>query len=347
MIRINRPVSHFPLALLLLAGCGEELPAIRYRTEQAFIGTSFDLPLCEGDLAFVDSEIVRLEGLLGAPDAGRIEIYLYDRPPPQCRFVGCFVDERYIATLWEFLDHELVHAVIAKFARPNDFWNEAAAESLRLRRTQRGATTPSENRGKDDDDLEYATVGHFGRWLLLEHGGVENIREVLTGADFEEVYGFSFDEASADYETTAPWSYPAPNPCSEPRLESNGAGGYRDFVSINCQSEDTSQFIGPGVARTFEIETAGSYELTINGGLGVRLLGCQTEILWAPPGPNEQADVMNEADSHQLPVARLFRAEESPHTLELQPGSYRMTLISDRETGEEQTMIEVSLASSN
>lgn len=332
-------------SLPAFAACSEvDLPPIEYRTEQAVIGKTFEPPLCGGDLGFVDSEIVRLEELLAAPDEGRVEIYLYDEPPPQCRFVGCFVDERYIATQWEFLDHELVHAVVAKFASPNDFWDETAAEALRRRRTQRGVTTPAENRGKDDDDLEYATVGHFGRWLLLEHGGIENLRAMLTGADFEEVYGLSFDEASAEYEVTAPWSYPASDACAEPRLQEDGSGGYQDTISVSCDAEDASQFLGPGVVRTFEIETAGAYDVSVEGGLGVRLLGCQTEVLWEPP-ENEDADVMNEADS-LLPVARFFRTEESPHTLELQPGVYRMTLVSERDVAGE-TAIEVSVSPSS
>ncbi len=334
-------------SLPAVAACSEvKLPPIEYRTEQATIGKTFEPRLCGGDLTFVDSEIIRLEELLSAPDEGRIEIYLYDEPPPQCRFVGCFVDQRYIATQWEFLDHELVHAVVAKFANPNDFWDEAAAEALRRRRTQRGSTTPSENRGKDDDDLEYATVGHFGRWLLLEHGGIENLRAMLTGADFEDVYGFTFEEASVEYEMTSPWSYPAPDACSEPPLQTDGAGGYRDSISISCDAEDASQFLGPGVVRSFEIESFGAYELTVEGGLGVRLLGWQTEVLWEPPAGSDDVDVMNEADS-LLPVARFFRAEESPHTLELQPGLYQMTLVSERNDVAEEALLEVSISSLN
>ena len=56
-----------------------------------------------------------VEDFLGAPSDERIEIYLYADSPPQCALV-CYTPEGYIAANWNALDHEVVHAVVARFA---------------------------------------------------------------------------------------------------------------------------------------------------------------------------------------------------------------------------------------
>ena len=75
------------------AGCGEDLPPIRYETDKALIGTDFDLPLCEGDFDRLDAQIRFVEGFLDAASDEKIEIYVYENQPPDCPGLGCWNTE--------------------------------------------------------------------------------------------------------------------------------------------------------------------------------------------------------------------------------------------------------------
>lgn len=58
-----------------------DLPSIQYRTEEALIGTDFDIMLCPDDLDRIDRHIAFVEDMLDAQSDEKIEIYLYASQP--------------------------------------------------------------------------------------------------------------------------------------------------------------------------------------------------------------------------------------------------------------------------
>lgn len=129
MTSAYRRCSSIPLSIGMLVGivgCAEEgLPPIRYHTEQAVIGTTFEQAICPSDLAWLDDHIAFVEDILGASSDTPIEIYLYEDFPPQCALDGCYTTDGYVAANWHALDHEVVHAVVDRFADPPLFGAKA------------------------------------------------------------------------------------------------------------------------------------------------------------------------------------------------------------------------------
>lgn len=72
-------------------GC-QELPPIRYVTEEAIIGTDFDEEVCPWQLEQVDAQIRFAENVLGAASAEKIEIHAYAPTSelPGCESLGCY-----------------------------------------------------------------------------------------------------------------------------------------------------------------------------------------------------------------------------------------------------------------
>ncbi|MCA9656002.1 MAG: hypothetical protein H6712_02025 [Myxococcales bacterium] len=145
-----------------------------------------------------------VEDFLGAPSDERIEIYLYADSPPQCALV-CYTPEGYIAANWNALDHEVVHAVVARFADPAPFWNEGIAEVLTKRGTDRcGQVSVTDNvSARESTEVDYATAGHFVRWLV-ETRGIEPVLDVLEDVPVEQALGETLGELAAEHGVDAP-----------------------------------------------------------------------------------------------------------------------------------------------
>lgn len=315
----------------LVVGCSDEpLPGIRYETAQARIGTDFDQALCAHDLAWVDEHIAFLEDALDAPSEEPVEIYVYLGRPPQCRGLGCYTAEGYVAGDWSSLDHELVHAVVDRFADPPLFVSEGTAEALSGRGTQRGSTTVAESLGVSDPGrLSYYTAGHFMRWMIDVRGDLAAARAFLESGDAPAVYGASLDELGRQYETYAPFSFPPWNPCDYTPLTQMKSGHWHERIELTCDHPDATRFGDGWVSLLRSVElSGGTYELRVEGGRGARLLGCQQEVLQEPPPDMAFGDTQSSAEWLQTARGVLFESGRT-HVLELKAGRYRVEVPSD------------------
>ncbi len=324
----RRQLASIAVMALASSAC-LDLPPIQYETEKAVIGTDFDAPLCPHDLDRIDRQIAFVEDMLGAASDEKIEIYIYSGQPPRCYGgISCYDTRRnMVRTHWGSLEHEVVHAVVARFAEPTVFWSEGIATALDGNGTFNGvASVVDSSRVDDTMDLDYATAGHFVRWLLEEHDPMK-IRPVLEGTAFESVYGMPFPDAASQFEREQPFAYPPWFPCDYPPLD--GADGeWGEKVEIGCGTPGGSSTEGGpfSVLRTVELEP-GSYEIQTQGGLGTRLLGCQTDVFETEPAAMFHGDVPNQVESSQTHPGVLFESG-SRHEFELvEPGLFKVVIM--------------------
>ncbi|MEM6293948.1 MAG: hypothetical protein AAGA54_21910 [Myxococcota bacterium] len=167
------------VALGLLAAtsaCEElDLPPIRYETNRARIGTSFDEPLCAADLAWFDPQIEFIEQSLGVVRPEPVELYIYGNESLPCSGdpIGCYhLEEDVITGQWPSIDHEMVHAITnGRLSFPSKFWEEGAAEALSQEGTDRDLLvqlTPDVVRSNRRPS--YDAAGHFVRFLYEDFG---------------------------------------------------------------------------------------------------------------------------------------------------------------------------------
>ncbi len=274
----------------------------------------------------------------GIATAGADEIYLYaptevepcDRSPLGCYKPG----EDYIATAWQFVDHELVHAVSKEIRYPSLFWSEGAAE---LFRTEGTRINPTGELLVDDlstdHDPDYFSAGHISRFIVEELGW-ERYRRIVRGEPIDSVLGLPAADLVADYLAAAPHSYPPMSPCPYPELPVVGARAWGERLAFSCASDAATQFetvgssgsSGAAVVRRVELE-GGRYELHQQGGDGVIVVGCQTEELGAEPPPFSNGDVPNMAEAQQTAFGKRFDADVV-HTVDLTAGVYRLAISS-------------------
>ncbi len=312
-------------------GCAEPLPPIRYVTEKALIGTDFDEEVCPSQLEAIDEQIRFVEGMLDAASDEKIEIYVYSidsESLPSCDGFGCYDYERdIIQTLWPAIGHEVVHAVEARFvARPIRFWSEGIAVALDGRGTHEGWSPVIDNVGVTDyRELDYATTGHFVRWLL-ENEDPALIKPVLKGESVEAVYGRSIETLAAEYEAEHPFAYPPWSPCDYRALPSVEPERWAETIEISCDNPDgtAGENYRRSVVRSVEL-SAGRYALETIGGSGTRIVGCQMDVWEEAPPELANGDVPNEVENSQTAVGLLF-ASGQVHELALTDGTYKVVV---------------------
>lgn len=323
-----RVIALLPITLACSACL--DLPPIQYETEKAIIGTNFDVTLCQDDLDRIDQHIVFVEDMLDAASDDKIEIYIYASSPPRCpgpEGNSCYDPRRkIIRTHWSVLEHEIVHAIVDRFAQPPPFWNEGIAVALDGDGSHPGVATVMQSIHVDDAaDLDYATAGHFIRWLLEEQDPAR-IRPILRGAAFEPTYDLPFAEAVALFEQERPYAYPPWFPCSYPALPLDDDGVvWRETVKTTCDfpGGSTSEGGPYSVVRTVEL-VPGRYEIETYGGFGTRLVGCHTDVFADEPPPNFHGDIPNEVETHP---GVLFESG-SIHELEItEPGLFKVVVM--------------------
>lgn len=323
------------LCILAATACGEEFPEIRYETEHLRIGTTFDAPLCRGDLEHYEQVIANTEQLLATTVNQAVEVYLWNHlesttSPGWCSSSsanGCFEDGIVYAD-HSSIDHELVHAVVATFAEPTRFWNEGAAEALQSAPTVFGSSAPVDNLDLVAPQLSYSTAGHFSRWLL-ETYGLDRYRELLRAPGssreaFESTYGMSVEDAQEQYLAEAPHSYGALLSCDHPDLPQTGEHRWSEAVEVDCSSPDVRSVpTGMGVYRVLTISERGFYELSTTAEAGV-IKSCYDEERKTPisHGDPDYGDVPPASGG----FAQLFAGEGGKPVLELVPGRYEIAV---------------------
>jgi len=317
------------VVLTTFAACSEPLPPLRYETDKARIGTSFDHPLCGRDFIWIDDHISFVESVLEARSNEKIDIYIYNYAelPSSCDGIGCYSSDGYIVGIRGAIEHEVVHAVVDRFAHPSLFLNEGIADALTERGTERGNSTVAENlRIGDDHELSYFTAGHFTRWLIEDRGEIADIQALLRGGDATSIYGASLDALGVEYEADAPFAYPPWHPCNYPPLTQVSNALWHETVELSCERPDVSGF-GEGkvsLLRSVEL-SAGDYELRVEGGKGARLLGCQLDALDAPPPEMAHGATNSSAEFEGTAWGVLFESGTT-HTLTLTEGTYKIDI---------------------
>lgn len=331
---------------LVSSSCADPLPPLRYETEKAVIGTDFDDPLCGYELTAIDEQIEFAEIMLDAPSSEKVEIYLYDYAPEFCgneAVSGCYNPEQdIIVSKWAPLDHEIVHAVVNRFARPKPFWSEGIAEALRPNRpTIRGFVPIEDNAATTTSRaVERFGAGHFVRWALDRHD-MESVKRVLRGESTESALGGTIESLAAQYESEAPQASPGLAPCDFPALAPTAPQRWQETIEVSCDRPDVTRFSERGwtVLRSVELE-GGQYEFEVNGtDAWGRLLGCLTEPLHDPIGSMMHGDTMSELE-HSLTAPGVRFESGVVHTLELTAGVYELAVPVDH-NGQE---VEIRLA---
>ncbi|MEM9463600.1 MAG: hypothetical protein AAGF11_56200 [Myxococcota bacterium] len=308
---------------------------------------SSDEPLCGGDILRIEQAIAHAEEILDVSVREPIPVAVYDRFADyeasiagRCRSgsTGCFVDGE-VRTMWQSLEHEIVHAVARPAGFPAVFWDEGIAEAL-SNRNERGMTSVESNVDLPYRELpEYRTAGHFVRWLLEEHGE-DGIRRILRGDDFSAAYSFELADATADYEAEAPWSYAHWDPCRGESLSPTGPDAWMVDVETDCSdpSSTVRYSLGVGAVRTIDIEREGIYRVVLHGGSGLSIVACQLDVLDAPPADDFAGDIIRE-EAGLKPPSRFVSDEE--HQVELIPGRLLIYLSTDEGVTEGQLGLEL------
>lgn len=317
--------------LVIDSGCREPLPAIRYETEKALIGTEFSEEVCPYQLEAVDDHIRFVEDVLGAPSDEKIEIYVYSIDSerlPSCDGLGCYDRRRnIIQTYWGAIDHEVVHAVEARFVdEPRTFWSEGIAVALEEQGTHEGWSLVLDNVGIEDyRDLDYATAGHFVRHLL-ETEDPTLIRRVLRGESTDAVYGRTVEALAAAYEAERPYAYPPWFPCDYPALPSPEDGRWAETIDVSCEHPEgtAGENYQRSVVRSVVLD-AGTYTLETIGGSGTRIVGCQMDVWEEEPPSMANGDVPNQVEMSQTAVGVLFESGRV-HEIELTAGVYKVVV---------------------
>lgn len=135
--------SHYiSLSVLLVLGCGPELPPLEYRSLRARVGSDIVDQVCAGTLARIDREFERIEARLELPPTGDIaEIYIVD---PEVSMAHCnefdncldLPSKRVIINRKSFenvIAHELAHyrsALVTDLRRAPSLFREGLAVAL-------------------------------------------------------------------------------------------------------------------------------------------------------------------------------------------------------------------------
>ncbi|MEM9457493.1 MAG: hypothetical protein AAGF11_25160 [Myxococcota bacterium] len=325
-----------------VGACAEPLPPLRYETEQAVIGTGFDDPLCGYDFPWIDNQIEFVEEMLDAASSEKVEIYLYGDAPAFCgseAISGCYNPRRdIVVSAWWAVDHEIVHAVVDRFADARPFWDEGIAEALQLHRpTVRGFVPIKDNAATNDGiDVERRGAGHFTRWLIDNHG-VGALKRVLKR---EAALGASLETLAAAYEAEAPEAYQSWAPCDYPSLTQTGPEQWSEAAEVSCERSDVTRFSERKRTLLRSVELAGGrYTFEVSGtDTWGQLLGCLTEPRYEPVEPMLHGDTMSELE-HSLTAPGVRFEAGVVHTIELTGGLYKIEVPVE----EDGLRVEVSL----
>lgn len=267
-----------------------------YETEQLRIklGDGATRGFCAGDLQFFQGEVDRIEDALGIRMTKPLDlVYSPSLRPDSSGVEGRYIHARHrVETNANAVSHELVHAVLGRPAAKSMDWFfiEGIAEALNGTHTRMPGvlTKPSENIGRSDSIyVDYPSAAHFMRWLYEERGAV-GIRGLRDGRSFFDVYGESLGSAEERWWASAPWLYPAPDPCPFAPIDVVD-GAFVSSVELSCEDDDVRSGALPGLftCRTFDIEREGLY--LFSASVDSWAERCQSEIIEEPPEVEREA----------------------------------------------------------
>ncbi len=281
-----------PAMAVALAACQPELPPISWTGEVIRFGADDPEAVCSGTLEWMDARAVALKEVFGEGTYGDIDYYWVPESWPDQPWCtepasGCATADVVYSEHVPH-EHEIVHA-LRRDRLPAVFeegfaelfgdvgWTREAASRERL-------VTILEH--SDPVTLaDYSRAGHFVAFLVETHG-LEPLVRLAELADrdddyskvrkaFETAYGFSLDQALADYE-----DFPECDPlawmdtriaCAESALPLSPqlSGGVEFMLNLECSEPDV---YGPTGGFMFT-ETTFEIDPQINIPVWIRLIG--------------------------------------------------------------------------
>lgn len=221
-----------------------ELP-FEYATEHLVVHS--DIERCAGDFARWDGFVEFAVAYLDEPTPEEpLEIYVWEASnfdgEALCGYWtgGCFYESTGISYASSYsVEHELVHSLTRDYATWDSFFVEGLAEAL-SGANQFGHIGPIfPVRGSSH--VEYASAGHFVRWLL-ETRGRDLLVMHMNGnggvAQFEDIYGVAFDTLTEAYYTTASWLYPRLYRYPANSLEIEAEKMWSSELEFSCDRDD-------------------------------------------------------------------------------------------------------------
>jgi hypothetical protein len=215
------------LGSLLIACSGEERPPIREQSDYLILRAPADLPVCEGTFQRMETEIIRIQAMFGAQPVTvdyswmpRSHVSTDEFP---CDTSGCALEaDVYARTLMS--THELVHAARSDslpsvleegVATLFQIAADRSADVMASREVLREALELGTWEAAPSMYALYERLAHFVSFLFAKYGKdafIELERRVRWGqtahrplsqwqADFEAVYGESFEQVWESYAT--------------------------------------------------------------------------------------------------------------------------------------------------
>lgn len=268
---MKRPRTEALALLLGLAGCQAEQPP-KFGTEHLYVEPSDNDVVCQGTLANMEAQVVRVAGIVGFELNSRIVVYYGPSAVEEhcgSESGGCARDLGEVAASGFSSYHELVHA-IRQLSHGgivgNEFFEEGLAVVLSGFRpipyialgdamnVERGPSQFATDFREDGDFThgDYPVAAHFVSWLRTEWGDevlvpfLNDERYLTTeGIDiaFAEHFGLSIDEADSAWRATSAEEYRWGEVC-DPARDLAWSGATLDFVGeVACDLDTT---LGPG-----------------------------------------------------------------------------------------------------
>ena len=204
-------------AAVALAGCQPEPPPITWQGEIIRFGTETPEDVCSGSLEWMDDRAMALKQVFGADTYDAIDFYWvptsWDGWPCLYASGGC-TSANVVHSEHVPHEHELVHAI--RRDRLPAVFEEGLAEVFgdvgwtREPASRERLLEVLESGGPPTNTAEYARAGHFVAFLLETHG-IEALDRLAALSDvdddysnirasFADAYGFSLDQALAEYQ---------------------------------------------------------------------------------------------------------------------------------------------------
>lgn len=286
---MRRPRHALVLLALAAAGACGELPddpvdwappdlPFEYSTEHLEIHS--DVERCEGDFARWEGFIDYAEDYLGLTMPDSVEVYVWEPEnfdsAAVCRGVGlsgCYrTSEGVVFSSAYAIEHELVHALTDPLANHDAFFSEGVATALASPTAfgEYGPTFPV----KDPKAVDYASAGHFVRWLLEVYGAPHLLMHMsMVGGEpeFEAVYGEDLATLTTDYFANAATNYPILYRHSVPAFELQAEGVWSAALDFSCDRGDVrGTKDGLEVIRELTLPKSGFYAFWSSTGGPIR-----------------------------------------------------------------------------
>lgn len=211
----------FLVAFFFLLACAPETdPSVPFDVEVTSrylcLGSGFSEAMCEANIALLDAQVDWVASILGVPPPEDCIPTLWtERASHKCDpYKGCY-KEGIIYSNWQYLPHEIVHAVAANSGLSGpQFIKEGLAEALsgKVLRSQGVGLGSIIEVGTSDAPLSYSayeSTGHLAAWMM-EYFGVERVVELYDRLDedmgkeevvsvLESLFGMSLSDLETEY----------------------------------------------------------------------------------------------------------------------------------------------------